>query len=131
MDRKRAWVYCRVAHDGPDSADVLANQKSRLESYAKERGFEIVGASCDTGNGVTMDRPGLRKFQAAAETGAADILLILKLSRLGRDTDKVTKYCHLLRGLGIRVHTADCGEVDLSRDTALREMIAKMKKRSG
>ena len=76
-----------------------------------------------------MDRPGLLDFYAAAEDGTADVLLVLELSRLGRDVDKVTKYWHLLRDLGVSVHTADCGEIDLSLDTRLRGMIEEMRKR--
>ena len=129
MEQKRAWIYCRVAHNGPDSAEVLNMQQLQLESYAKEHGFEIVGSSSDIGSGLTMDRPGLLDFHAAVEDGTVDVLLILKLSRLGRDADKVTKYWHLLRDLGVSVHAADCGEIDLSLDTMLRGMVEEMRKR--
>ena len=130
MGQKKVWIYCRVAHDGPDSAAVLVAQKNTLEAYAEEHDFEIVGASSDIGSGLTMDRPGLLDFHAAAEDGKVDMLLIHSLTRLGRDTDKVTKYWHLLRDLGVSVHTADCGEVDLSLDTLLRGMFEDMRKRS-
>ena len=130
MGQKKVWIYCRVAHNGPDSAAVLAAQKNTLEAYAKEHDFEIVGASSDMGSGLTMDRLGLLEFHATAEDGKVDVLLIYSLTRLGRDTDKVTKYWHLLRDLGVSVHTADCGEVDLSLDTLLRGMFEDMKKRS-
>ena len=129
MEQKKAWIYCRVAHNGPDSAEILERQRHRLESYAKEHGFEIVGYSSDIGSGLTMDRPGLLDFHTAAEDGDVDILLLHSLTRLGRDTDKVRKYWHLLRDLGVNVHTADCGEVDLSLDTILRRMIEEIRKR--
>ena len=32
MEQKKAWIYCRVAHNGPDSAEVLAAQRSRLDA---------------------------------------------------------------------------------------------------
>ena len=130
MEQKKAWIYCRVAHNGPDSAAALATQRDRLETYAKEHDFKIVGASSDMGSGLTMDRPGLLDFHAAAGDGEVDVLLIHGLTRLGRDMDKVTKYWHLLRNLGISVHTADCGEVDLSLDTLLRGVFEDMRKRS-
>ena len=129
MEQKRAWIYCRVAHNGPDSAEVLETQRYRLEGYAKEHGFEIVGYSSDIGSGLTMDRPGLLDFHTAAEDGDVDILLLHSLTRLGRDTDMVRKYWHLLRDLGVSVHTADCGEVDLSLDTILSRMIEEIRKR--
>ncbi len=130
MEQKKAWIYCRVAHNGPDSAAVLAAQRNVLETYAKEHDFGIVGASSDMGSGLTMDRPGLLDFHAVAEDGEVDVLLVHSLTRLGRDTDKVTKYWHLLRDLGVSVHTADCGEVDLSLDTLLRGVFEDMRKRS-
>lgn len=123
MERKRAWIYCRVAHDGPDSADALALQRNGLEAYAKEHGFEIVGCSTDMGNGLTMDRPGLLDFLAEAESGNVDVLLIHSLTRLGRDNDKVIKYWRMLRNIGVGIHTAEHGEMDLSLDVTLREMI--------
>ena len=129
MEQKKAWIYCRVAHNGPDSAEALVAQRNMLETYAKEHSFEIAGVSSDIGSGLTMDRPGLLDFHAAAEDGDTDILLIHSLTRLGRDADKVTKYWNLLRDLGVSVHTADCGEVDLSLDTMLRRMIEEMRKR--
>ena len=129
MEQKKAWIYCRVAHNGPDSTEVLDRQRHRLKSYAKEHGFEIVGVSNDIESGLTMNRPGLLNFYAAAEDGDTDILLIHSLTRLGCDADKVTKYWNLLRDLGVSVHTADCGEVDLSLDTMLRRMIEEMRKR--
>ena len=130
MGQKKAWIYCRVAHNGPDSAEILAAQQDRLEAYAKEHDFEIVGTSSDIGSGLTMDRPGLRDFQAAVEDEAVDVLLIYRLSRLGRDIDKVIKYWYLLRDFDVSVHTADCGEVDLRLETLHHGVFEDMKKRS-
>nr|WP_289706673.1 recombinase family protein [Enterocloster clostridioformis] len=104
-------------------------QRHSLKSYAKEHGFEIVGSCSDIGSGLTMDRPGLLGFHAAAEDGTTNVLLVLKLSHLGRDVDKVTKYWHLLRDFGVSIHTADCDEIDLNFDTRLRGMIEEMRKR--
>ena len=130
MGQKKAWIYCRVAHNGLDSAAILAAQQNTLEAYAKEHNFEIVGTSSDIGSGLTVNRPGLLDFHTAAEDGKVDVLLIHSLTRLGRDTDKVTKYWHLLHDLGVSIHTADCGDVDLSLDTLLRGMFEDMKRRS-
>ena len=129
MEQKRAWIYCRIVHDGRDSTEVLTAQRHSLDAYAKEHGLEIVGGSNDIRNGRTMDCPGLLGFLAAAEDGEIDILLIRNLSRLGRGTDKVMRYWRLLRDLGVSIHTADCGEVDLSVEHAiLCGMIEEMRK---
>lgn len=129
MAWKRAWLYCRVAHNGPDSAEFLEGQRLRLESYAREHGFIIVGCSSDIGNGLTLERPGLHDFHAAAEDEEVDILLLKNLSRLGRDTSKVIEYWHQLRDLGVIVHTADCGEIDLRRNAMLRKKIDELRNR--
>lgn len=62
-DRKKAWIYCRVAHNGPNSAKLLKGQRHRLEAHAKEHGFEIVGSSSDKASSMTFEhRPGLLEF---------------------------------------------------------------------
>ena len=114
MEQKRTWIYCRIAYNGTDSAEILAAQRLSLDAYAKEHGFEIVGCSNDIESGLTMDRPGLRDFHAAVKDREVDILLIHSLTRLGRNSEKIIKYWHLLRNLDVSVHTVDCGEVDLS-----------------
>ena len=113
MKLKRAWLYCRLAHNGSDSAELLAKQRNRLEVYAKEYGFEIVGVSNDLASGLTMGRPSRLGFHTAVINGDVEMLLV-DLTRLGRGTDGVSKYWHHLRNLGVSVHTADCGEADLS-----------------
>ena len=115
MGQKKAWIYCRVAHNGPDSAEALAAQRNRLESYAKEHDFEIVGVSSDIASGLTFEnRPGLLEFHTEAVDGDVDILLLCDLARLGRDLDRNLQYWYLLRDLDVSIHTANSGEVDLS-----------------
>ena len=124
MEQKKAWIYCRVAHNGPDSAETLAAQRNRLESYAKEHDFEIVGSSSDIAIGLTFEnRPGLLEFHTEAVDGDVDILLLCDLARLGRDLDRNLQYWYLLRDLDVSVHTANSGEVDLSVAAMLRKII--------
>ena len=121
----RAWIYCRVAHNGPDSAELLAVQRHQLETYAKENGFEIVGSSSDIGSGLTFDRPGLLDFLDAMEDEAVDVFLLPDLSRLGRDIDKVIQYWHLLHGRGVHIYTAIDGEIDLSINAMIQKVVQK------
>ena len=124
MEQKKAWIYCRVAHNGPDSAEVLERQRHRLESYAKEHGFEIVGVSSDITSGLTFEnRPGLLEFHTEAVDGDVDILLLCDLARLGRDLDRNLQYWYLLRDLDVSIHTANSGEVDLSVAAMLRKIL--------
>ncbi len=122
MNGKRVWLYCRVAHDGPDSAELLETQKQRLRDYAKEHGLEIVGCSSDVGSGLTMDRPGLLKFHAAMEESKVDILLLAKLSRLGRDLEEVFQYWQLLRKHRVHLYTVTEGKIFLDMQPLFAEM---------
>lgn len=124
MEQKKAWIYCRVAHNGPDSAETLAAQRNRLETYAKEHDFEIIGSSSDIASGLTFEnRPGLLEFHAEAVDGDVDILLLCDLARLGRDLDRNLQYWYLLRDLDVSIHTANSGEVDLSVAAMLRKIL--------
>lgn len=126
MEQKRTWLYCRVAHDGPDTEGILDMQRFRLTNYAKEHKFEIVGCSSDIGSGLTLDRPGLMDFYMAAENGRVDVLLLRSLSRLGRNHSEVIEYWHHLCNLGVSVYTVDFGKVDLGFDAMLCESLSEM-----
>ena len=124
MEQKKAWIYCRVAHNGLDSAEVLAAQRNRLESYAKEHDFEIVGVSSDIASGLTFEnRPGLLEFHTEAVDGDVGILLLCDLARLGRDLDRNLQYWYLLRDLDVSIHTVNSGEVDLNVAAMLRKIL--------
>ncbi len=124
MERKRAWIYCRFAHNQPDSAVLLAAQRIRLETYAKEQGFEIVGSSSDIASGMDFEnRPGLLEFHNAAVDRNVDILLLSNLSRLGRTSDATLQYWSLLCDLNVIVYTADGGKVDMSVDPLIEKII--------
>ena len=64
-----------MAHNGPDSTKMQDGQRFRLERYAKEHGFEIVGGSSDLRSILTLNRPRLLNFRGAAD-GKVDIFFI-------------------------------------------------------
>ena len=121
MNRKRVWLYCRVA-SRENSVELLAVQKQILKDYAKGHGLEIVGCSNDVGSGLTMNRPGLIEFHAAMEGGKVDILLLAKLSRLGRDLEEVLQYWRLLQKHHVHLYTATEGEIHLDMQSLFTEM---------
>ena len=124
MEQKKAWIYCRVAYNGPDSTELLAAQRNRLEAYAKEHGFEVVGTSSDIASGLKFDhRPGLLEFHNEAVNGDVDILLACDLAHLGRDLDRTLQYWYLLRDFNVGIHMANSGVVDLSVAAMLRKII--------
>ena len=77
-----------------------------------------------------MDRPGLLNFHAAAEDGAVDVLLIHSLTRLGRDTDKVTNCLGLeiwvakIMNPTVRSSYFSCNFLEMIPDRSLREVFA-------
>ena len=118
MSANRTWLYCRAA-SRENSMNALRTQKQRLECYAKKHGLEIIGGSSDIGNGLTLDRTGLLEFHTAMERGDVDILLLVNLSRLGRDLDDVFQYWALLREHGVCICTVG-GEVNLETHPIFR-----------
>ncbi len=120
MNGKRVWLYCRVA-SRENSVELLEVQKQLLKDYAKGHGLEIVGCSSNVGSGLTMNRPGLMEFHAAPEGGETDILLLAKLSRLGRDLEEVLQYWRLLQKHHVHLYTATEGEIHLDMQSLFTE----------
>lgn len=104
MEKKRAWLYCRVAH--PD-LEALEFQKAHPTSYAKRHGFTIAGITAEHGSGLDFSRAGLRDMLVDAENGDADFVIVANLSRLGRDVPKADGFIHWLRERGVEVVCAD------------------------
>ena len=67
-----------------------------------------------------MNRPGLMEFHAAMEGGEVDILLLAKLSRLGRDLEEVLQYWRLLQKHHVHLYTATEGVINLDVHTFTR-----------
>jgi len=113
-EKKRAWLYCRI--DAPeDEHGRLKGQQKELADYAEQMGFEVVGVSQDTGSGLNFARNGLAEVIEAAAEGKMDVLLIVNLSRLGRDTVKTMDFIRGLGRLGIGLYSPLEGEIKLTR----------------
>ncbi len=125
MERDRAWMYCRVAHSGESTAGALKMQEISMESYAAHNGLTITARTFDVGRGLTMDRPSLHKIKRAAMDRKFDVLLLLDLSRLGRDMEQVTQYWQFLRENGVRIYTMMEGEVDLSMEANVLDTLKR------
>ncbi len=61
MERKRAWIYCRVAY--PD-VHALAMQQAHLEAVAEKQGFVITGITAEHASGLDSRVEGLLRFPA-------------------------------------------------------------------
>ena len=117
MDKKSAWIYCRI--DAPeDTHGALKGQYERLEIYAAQIGFTVVGSSQDLGSGLNFDRPGLQTVLEAAKAGCFQVLLVDSVSRIGRDTAKTINFIQAISDCGISIYSPMEGEIKLS-DSAM------------
>ena len=121
--KKRAWTYCRI--DAPeDEHDCLKGQRKELLDYAEQMNFEVVGESQDTGSGLSFDRNGVTEVMEAASAGKIDVLLVVNVSRLGRDTAKTMDFIRGLDQLGIELYSPLEGEIHLTELSHLYPGIA-------
>lgn len=118
MDTKqKAWLYCRI--DAPeDTHGALKDQKEKLDGYARQMGFEVVGSSEDCGSGLDFNRAGLKEAMAAAQTGKLDTLIVHSVSRIGRDTAKTIDFIRQLNDCGVKVYSPLEGEITIGRQSA-------------
>ena len=115
--KQKAWLYCRI--DAPeDTHGALKQQKEKLDGYARQMGFEVVGASEDLGSGLDFDRSGLKEAMAAAQTGELDALIVHSVSRIGRDTAKTIDFIRQLNDCGVKVYSPLEGEITIGRQGA-------------
>ena len=85
----RAWIYCRTAEP---NAFALKIQQEELTAFAKDNHYEVVGCTAKQETGTTMVRPGVAEITNAALRGEMDILLVLNVTRLGRDIWRTLEY---------------------------------------
>jgi DNA invertase Pin-like site-specific DNA recombinase len=113
MDKKSAWIYCRI--DAPeDTHGALKGQYERLETYAAQMGFAVVGSSQDLGSGLNFERPGLQAVLESAKAGSFQILLVDSVSRIGRDMAKTVKVIQTISDCGISIYSPMEGEIRMS-----------------
>lgn len=118
MDRKSAWIYCRI--DAPeDTHGALKGQYERLEIYAAQMGFTVVGSSQDLGSSLNFDRPGLQTVLEAAKAGSFQILLVDSVSRIGRDMSKTIEFMNTVMDCGVSIYSPMEAEIKLAGFTML------------
>lgn len=128
---KRAAAYVRMSTEHQQySTD---NQSAVIQSYADQRGYQIVRTYADEGrSGLNLEgRPALRALLADIEAGRADFqaLLVYDVSRMGRYQDPDEAAAHELRcrKAGVAVHY--CAE-QFENDGSIGSSIIKTVKRA-
>ncbi|MSS10922.1 recombinase family protein [Clostridium sp. WB02_MRS01] len=99
MDIKSAWIYCSI-NAPEDTHGILKGQYERLETYASQMGFIVVGSSQDLGSSLHLNRPGLQSVLEAAKNESFQVLLVDSVNRIGLDEatikafiKKLISYC--------------------------------------
>ncbi len=96
----RVYLYCRVAHD---DSFCLEAQATTLRRYAEQAGYTIIGAACEHGNGLTLERPALQEVTKAVLAGEVDVVLVHSLTRIGREWGMTQHYIDLLVEHGVKL----------------------------
>ncbi len=99
-------LYERLSHDDElqGESNSITNQKSILEEYARNHGFQNIRHFTDDGiSGTRFDRPGFLALIGEVEAGNVDIVIIKDMSRFGRDYLQVGHYMEVLRKKGVRL----------------------------
>lgn len=81
---ERAVIYCRQSISKEDSISIEL-QESACRDYAVQRGYVVTEVITDPGiSGRTWNRPGVRRVMELVESGAAEVVLVWKWSRVSR-----------------------------------------------
>ena len=92
-------LYCRLSQEDENKGDSnsIQNQRSILEKYAKDNGFENIQIFVDDGySGVSFNRPDFQRLLEMMEQGKVSTLITKDLSRLGRNYIEVGNYTEML-----------------------------------
>ena len=108
-------AYIRTGVSGEvDDCMSVAQQKSRLEEYAFEKGWTICEWYEDEGfSGVTIERPALKQLMTDVETHCFDRILVVQIDRLARRIDDFSTIITKLAALSVEV-----ASVTLAFDTS-------------
>lgn len=110
MNRLKVAIYCRLSEEDrnkqseSDDSNSIQNQKSMLNKYALEQGWEVFRIySDDDYTGSDRRRPEFNRLLDDAKMRKFEIILCKTQSRFTRELELVEKYIHgLFPILGIR-----------------------------
>ncbi|MFH1925756.1 MAG: recombinase family protein [Chloroflexota bacterium] len=112
----RAALYTRVSSQEQAQHGVsLAEQKERLEAWAKMEGWEVANIFTDEGyTGGTDNRPDLQRLMHDAKAGLFNIVAVTKIDRFFRNARLLLDYVHELEQVGVNF-VAQAEGIDTSK----------------
>ena len=96
---KRAVGYIRVSTaEQKEEGYSLLGQRKNIELFAEKQGYELIDVYADEGiSGKNIiKRPGVQSMLEDAKSGKFDVLIIWKLTRLGRSMNDVMNISEIL-----------------------------------
>lgn len=101
----RAIGYGRVSSAGQVQGESPAFQRQQIEKFCKEKGWELVGIEEDLGvSGKKMsNRPGWQRVMQKAKNSEVEVVVGLKLTRIGRSIRDIVNAQHDLDECGVHL----------------------------
>lgn len=95
-----AALYCRLSRDdnnGSAESMSISNQRQLLESYVREKGWNVSEVYVDDGfSGTTFERPDFQRMVSDIQKGKVNMVITKDLSRLGRNYVMTGQYTDFL-----------------------------------
>lgn len=101
----RALMYCR---DSVGNEKSFEKQKALLREYAEKKGYEVVGAVCDTDGGTTLKRKGVKEVYGLAHRKAMDTVIMTDINRISKNGNLIGCMIGKLDKQNAKVETLDC-----------------------
>lgn len=116
MTTRRAARYSRVSTDnqGKDARDGLPRQDRETLEYLAKNDFSDGGMYADTISGTTVTRRAFERLKS--EIDRYDVVVISSVDRLARNMAGAFRLLSELLELGVEVHSADMGIIDVKDD---------------
>lgn len=132
----KAAAYIRVSTEEQAREGVsLANQRERVEAYARFKGLELVEVVEDAGlsGGSNRSRPGFLHLLDMIEAGQIRVVILYSLERLSRDMLTLLALERLLDEHDVELHTVEGAIATDSPDGwmtfAMKAFIGEMERR--
>lgn len=124
MKPLRAWPYARVSTTKESQDGSGPRQLDDLGARAQQRSWEVVGKGLDRLSGKSLDRPELRCALDALRENRADVLMVTRLSRLGRNLEEVIATAREIGDWGKHLYVVELGiDTTAGPSTAASRMI--------
>ena len=88
----RCVVYCRVSSDRQREAHTIGSQRDLLVAYAEAAGWSVVAVEEDDGVSGEIEpwaRPGMARALDRVRKRAVDVLLVIDIDRISRDSNNI------------------------------------------